>query len=128
MFDARMLWNSALVVAANLAVRIPFGQVDANVGRPLLQGAAARAADEAAKVLGAKMKRDGSRSAMRSALLTIAGGVGLSIAVRAATGSAPLEHPLMQVGHCIRPRCKHPAVLRNMRVLCHSVVLTKRVH
>lgn len=61
------------------------------------QGAAARAADEAAKVLGAKMSRDGSRSAMRSALLTITGGVGLSVAVRAATGSAPLEHPLIQM-------------------------------
>lgn len=43
------------------------------------------------------MKRDGGKSALRSILWTIGGGVGLSVGVRAVTSGSPLEHPLVQV-------------------------------
>ena len=44
-----------------------------------------------------KVQQDGSKSAARSIMWTIGGGVGLSLAVRTLTGSSPLEHPVIQV-------------------------------
>ena len=43
------------------------------------------------------MKRDGSKSARRSIMMTIGGGLGLSMVVAVATGGSPFEHPMFQM-------------------------------
>jgi hypothetical protein len=44
-----------------------------------------------------KVQQDGSKSAARTIVWTIGGGIGLSLAVRTLTGSSPLEHPVIEV-------------------------------
>lgn len=51
----------------------------------------------AANTLAAKLKRDGGKTAMRSALVTVAGGLGISMALAALTSGSVMEHPLLKV-------------------------------
>mmetsp|Transcript_6666 Transcript_6666/g.19195 ORF Transcript_6666/g.19195 Transcript_6666/m.19195 type:complete len:682 (-) Transcript_6666:259-2304(-) len=63
------------------------------------QGSCARTADAAASSLVAKVQRDGGKTAMRSVVKTLAGGLGLSMILGGISGGAAgiFNHPLLQL-------------------------------